>query len=255
MGKKIKSALRSFTSCSGCQTELLNMKEAFEILTKFNFVFFPLIKGEKELDKYDICFVEGAITNKDQIFELKKIRKKSKLLVAFGTCATYGGIATISDFDDKKEIVEEVYGSGINKHSLKKVFGIGNWINVDYYMRGCPVIKTEVLEFAKGYFKEKLPNEHLYPVCVECRQKGNRCLLAEDHLPCMGAITYGGCKALCTSEEIPCQGCRGPLPTADVSARVKVFEKFGIKKEDIRRTFIKFAGTSKKYRRIIKNLK
>jgi coenzyme F420-reducing hydrogenase gamma subunit len=230
------------------------MKEAFDILTKFNFVFFPLVKGGKELAHYDICFVEGAITNKEQIFQLKKLRKKTEFLVAFGTCATYGGITTISDFDDKEELIQEVYGSDKKDHSLKKVFGIGNWVKVDYYMRGCPVIKTEVLEFVKGYFKNTIPKEHLYPVCVECRQKGNPCLLAEKHLPCLGAITYGGCKALCTSQGIPCQGCRGPLPTADVDSRVNVFEKFGISKEDIRRTFIKFAGTSKKYRRIIKKL-
>ena len=237
--KIIKSALYSFTSCAGCQTELLNMDEAFEILTKFNFVFFPLIKGEKELTNYDVCFVEGAITNKDQITKLKKLREKSDYLVAYGTCATYGGIASISDFDKKDKLVQEVYGSEIKEHSLKKIFGIGNWIDVE----------TEVLEFVRGYFKNKIPKEHEYPVCVECRQKGNPCLLAEKQLPCMGAITYGGCKALCPSEGKPCTGCRGPLPTANVDKRIKVFEKFGISKEYIRRTFIQFTGTSKKYRK------
>ncbi|MBN2422582.1 hypothetical protein JXB41_05115 [Candidatus Woesearchaeota archaeon] len=250
--QKIKSALYSFTSCSGCQVELLNMEEAFDILKKFNFVFFPLIEEKKELADYDVVFVEGAITNKEQVFELKKLREKTKFIVAYGTCATYGGIATISDFEDKNELTEEVYGSKMKEHSLKKVFGIGNWVKVDYYMRGCPVIKTEIIEFAKSF--PKIPKEHEYPVCVECRQKGNPCLLATKHLPCMGAITYGGCKALCTSEGIPCQGCRGPLPTADVDARIKVFEKFNISKEQIRRTFIKFAGTSKKYRKIINKL-
>lgn len=232
---------------------LLNIENSFEnIFSKFEIVYFPLIKSKNESGPYDICFIEGAVTNPEQVRLIKELRELSKMIVAYGTCATYGGIASIQDFE-KDDIQEEVYGSKISQIS-NKVQGIGNYIKVDYFMRGCPVIKNEILNAISYFEKMELPKEYELPVCVECRKKGNRCLLAVDHLPCLGAITYGGCNALCTSKLIPCQGCRGPLPTADVDARVKVFEKFGITKEDIRRRFIKFAGTSKKFRKILKEL-
>ncbi|MBN1502841.1 hypothetical protein JW930_04810 [Candidatus Woesearchaeota archaeon] len=250
---KPKAAICSLTSCAGCQSMLLNVEKALgNIFSKLDFVYFPLIKRENELKKYDFCFIEGAVTNKEQVKLIKHLRKKSRFVVAFGTCATYGGIASIQDFENET-LAEEVYGSKISRIS-DTVQGIGNYINVDYYMRGCPVIKDELLKTIDFFEQMKIPPDYELPVCVECRKKGNRCLLAVDHLPCMGAITYGGCDALCTSQGIPCQGCRGPLPSANVDARVKVFEKFGMSKEDIRRRFIKFAGTSKKFRRILKEL-
>ena len=71
----------------------------------------------------------------------------------------------------------------------------------------------------------------------------------------MGPITFGGCNALCPSNNIPCYGCRGPLDDSNVDALVELFKEKGVSREDIRRMFIKFAGTSKKFSKLEGKLK
>jgi sulfhydrogenase subunit delta len=55
------------------------------------------------------------------------------------------------------------------------------------------------------------------PVCVECKKKGNRCLLL-DKKPCFGPMILGGCDAVCPTARMMCQGCRGLRPTGNVKA-------------------------------------
>ena len=60
----------------------------------------------------------------------------------------------------------------------------------------------------------QLPDQ---PVCVQCRQLGNKCLLL-DNKPCFGPMIQGGCNAVCPTARMVCQGCRGLRPTGNVKA-------------------------------------
>ena len=66
----------------------------------------------------------------------------------------------------------------------------------------------------------------------------------------MGPVTYGGCGAPCTTNGLTCYGCRGPLEDGNVDSLVELFRDKGVTKKDIQRMFVKFAGTSKKYRNL-----
>ena len=101
----------------------------------------------------------------------------------------------------------------------------------------------------KQLLADKKPRQTTSPVCVECRKKGNICLLQKGQ-SCMGPITHSGCDALCPSISIACYGCRGPLDDANVAAETALFKKHGIKIKDIKRYFRTFAGTSKVFKAI-----
>jgi len=75
----------------------------------------------------------------------------------------------------------------------------------------------------------------------------NECVLQKGRL-CLGPVTYGGCNSVCRNNDIPCYGCRGPLDDANLDAITGIFEDAGLTPDDIKRAFIKFAGTSKKLR-------
>ena len=111
-------------------------------------------------------------------------------------------------------------------------------------MRGCPIDRNEFLKVVQDFIVGKIPREVEQPVCIECREKENKCLLQHGE-QCMGPVTHGGCDAVCPSSSIACTGCRGPLPDSNVDKEVELFVEQGLKKEDIILTFRKFAGVRK----------
>lgn len=242
-----KVGVFSITSCAGCQLSLLFMEDTIlQVMEKVDIINFPLLKEENEEGPFDIAFIEGAVVREEEIEYIRKIREKSDIVIALGTCATYGGVPSIRDFGYEKDITEEVYPEPSYLHSVE-VSGIGKYIKVDYFLRGCPINKEETVQLLKNILAgKKIPLHTNYPVCVECRARENPCLLQAGKF-CLGPVTYGGCKALCPSGGRSCYGCRGPLDDANVDALVSLFRKRGLTNEELKRIFVKFAGTSKKF--------
>ncbi len=250
--KKTKPAVGIFslTSCAGCQFNILFIgDELLELLTGLDIIHFPMAKQDNLKGPFDIAFVEGCVTQKEEIAKVKDIRKKSKYLIALGTCATYGGIPSMKNFLNLQEVEEAVYKVPDTVKSLKAV-GIEKYVKVDYYLRGCPFDKKEFLKLVKDLLIGKTPKEVQQPVCKECRENQNNCLLQEG-MTCIGPLTHGGCDSVCVNVGIPCTGCRGPLPDSNVAAEVELLKEHGVKEEDIILAFRKFAGTSKIYSKYV----
>ena len=251
--KKLKVGIFSFTSCSGCQLVVINAKDLFgDVSDLVELLHLPLIQENKDKEdtKYDIIFVEGAVTKHEQMEELMKIRNKTKYLIAFGTCATFGGVSAIKDLNQKVKDTKSY--KELSFLDEMAVFGIDKYVKVDYYLRGCPPIKDDFLMLVKSLSEDKIPAPYDKPVCEECRKNKNPCLLAKK-LPCFGPVTYGGCNALCTSKGIPCYGCRGPISSPNVDRLVKMFKLQGISNNKIRDLFMTFAGTSRGYQDYFSN--
>jgi len=251
MGKRIKTGFFSFTSCSGCEIIVINSDELFGELSKIiEIKHLPIIEEKSHGDKYDLLFIEGAITEKEQIKKLKDLRKKTKFLVAFGTCATLGGISAIKECI--KDFAETKAFKDFSFLDLLNVKGISEYVKVDYFLKGCPPVKEEFTNVIKTLKeKNKMPEQYEKSVCVECRARKNPCLLAKGK-QCLGPVSCGGCNALCTSKGIVCYGCRGPVEKANIDNLVKMFESRGITHDEIFHMFITFAGTSKGYQNLVK---
>jgi coenzyme F420-reducing hydrogenase gamma subunit len=246
---KLKVGVFALTSCSGCQFECVEANRDLALLEHLDFTHWDLVHEHNPEGPFDVSFVEGAVTKPEEIEELKKIRERTKFLVALGTCATYGGIPAMKNFFTQREIERMVYSDSTHILSMK-ANGLSEYVNVDYQMYGCPIVQEEFLSVVKALLSGAQPKHKNYGVCVECRERENPCLLKKQRL-CMGPITYAGCNALCPSNNIPCYGCRGPFEGVNVESEVKLLKKFGFGLEDIRRAFIQFAGTSKKFEGIV----
>ena len=173
--KKIKVAFFDFTSCEGCQLQLLNNEEHLpDFLSLIEIVNFREISSRSR-DDYEIAFIEGAVSSHEEIERVKEIRKKARFVAAMGTCACFGGVNAIKNNFSINEVVDEVYEK--NKPSTLPVKSIKEVIDVDYEILGCPISKTEfeqvVISLALGSVIERKK----YPVCVECKQNLNHCLL------------------------------------------------------------------------------
>src|SRR3989344_2178101 len=248
--KKLKVGIFSLTSCAGCQFEILEREDdLMEIFSSTNITHFPMAKAKNEEGPFDVAFVEGAVSTPEEKKSIKRIRKDSTYLVALGSCASYGGVPSIKDFYTEEEIEVPVYKSTGVVKSIR-ADGIGNYVKVDYYMHGCPPNKYEFLHVLKELMVGKIPRQPDFPVCKECREHKNPCLLQRGK-PCMGPITNGGCDSVCTNSRIPCKGCRGPLEDSNVDPLVHLYEKMGFTNDDIKKFFTGFAGTSKIFNKIV----
>ncbi len=244
MAKK-RVGVFSLTGCAGDQMQILNLEGLLLVLAQeVEIVHFPMAKQDNDEGPFDIAFVEGAVTTAEEIEKIKDIRSKSKLVVALGTCACFGGVPNIRNFMHEN-LVCAVYPPGAHVDSICAT-GIDYYVKVDYYLRGCPVNRKELLEIFQSLVAGKIPVVESKPVCVECRAKENKCLMPIS--PCMGPISQAGCDAICTTYGFPCEGCRGPSDDANIHAEIMMFQKFhGLSKEEIRKKLLKFAGSSKRY--------
>jgi len=193
-------------SCGGCEVSIVDLDEMlFEVLEHFDIVFWPCAMDIKysnvedmDDEEIDVCFFNGCIRNEENQAIAELLRKKSKIMIAFGSCSHLGGIPGLGNLSTKEEILEQVYkksksiyneegiypsnsvddhGNEIEIPSLREhVDALDDVVEVDYYIPGCPppadVIKTALLTLISGNIPPR--SEVLAPnrtVCHECKKE------------------------------------------------------------------------------------
>ncbi|HIK37807.1 MAG TPA: oxidoreductase, partial [Geminocystis sp. M7585_C2015_104] len=102
-------------------------------------------------ENVDICLVEGAVANEENLELALKVRRNTKFVVSFGDCAVLGNVPTMRNMlngadpvlrrcyvelsDYGKQIPKE---PGIVPKLLDKVQPLHYYIDVDLYLPGCP---------------------------------------------------------------------------------------------------------------------
>jgi F420-non-reducing hydrogenase small subunit len=165
---KPKLAMYWASSCGGCEISVLNIHE--HILTVdevFDVAFFPCIADFKikDVENYpdgyiDVCLFNGAIRNSENEENARLMRQKSKVLVAYGSCAYEGCIPALSNLTSKDATFNTVYVDNptidnpdgklpqqkyevpegeleipVFYHTVKSLDQV---VDVDYYIPGCP---------------------------------------------------------------------------------------------------------------------
>ncbi len=208
--EKLKIAFYWAASCGGCEIAVLDINEKIlDVIQIADIVFWPVAMDvkykdvENMADKYiDICFFNGSIRNSEQEHMAKLLRKKSKTLVAFGSCAQEGCIPGLANLHDSKEILSKVYlesksisnPNGVipqPKTEVKEgileipefydtVRTLDQTVKVDYYLPGCPPPVKLISDAIDAIAKGELPPKGsvlapLKSVCDECpRKKENK---------------------------------------------------------------------------------
>jgi len=233
---KPKVAFFDFTDCEGCQLQFANMGQTFLELTNLvDIVSFREIMSEDGQD-YDIAIVEGSITTDNDVTRIKKIREKAKVLVAFGSCATIGGVNGIKNRSPLELAKKRVYGDKADTINSIKAMPLDAVVKVDYYILNCPPYIPEIIAVLKAILMGKpypLPN---YAVCVECKMNENVCRYEKDQ-ECMGPVTRAGCNSWCINNGNRCYGCRGLVDNPASEGAKDILQKYGLKLEDILNSF------------------
>ncbi|MCS7150377.1 MAG: hypothetical protein N2Z40_02875 [Caldimicrobium sp.] len=206
------------TSCGGCQYSILDLGKS---LLEQKIFYFTEISSSNLWHTFDVAFVEGSVTNDDEKELLLKIRQKAKFLVALGACAVSGGIQAIQRSKKDKGLIFYSYP-------------LSDFVSVDLELRGCPVKSEHIEETLFSLSVGSVPYFPDYPLCIECKRKGNPCLMITHKILCLGVITQGGCGALCPSLNRGCYGCFGPVKGANLKAFFRCALRMGLTEEKIR---------------------
>jgi len=249
-----KVGIYGFTGCAGDQLMILNCEDQLVALFgAADIQSFVMAKRDNTEGPLDVAFVEGSISTEEQLERVKKIRERSKVLVAIGTCACHGGPQAMKleegGFDER---YKKVYGDA--KIEISKAFEaqpVDAFVKVDLYIPGCPIDKGEFLGAVSKLLAGRHPYLYKFPVCAECRWKENPCILFSGKF-CAGPLTKAGCGAVCPSHNLPCVGCWGPTDDLNVSSEYNLLKEKGYKPDDIIRKMKKFGGAN--VAKIIKSL-
>jgi sulfhydrogenase subunit delta len=246
--KKLKLAVWKFSSCDGCQLSLLDCEdELLPLAEAVQIAYFPEATRTVLKGPYDLSLVEGSITTEEEAKRIQKVRKSSKLLITIGACATSGGIQALRNYQNVKEFTSIVYPNPEYISTLNRSTPIADHVNVDYELRGCPINKSQLINFLIALLHGRQPNLPRYSVCMECKKQGVSCVLVSRGQPCLGPVTNAGCNALCPTYRRGCFGCYGPMESASTSAIAKRFEELGISASQRMRLFRSFSAGSPEF--------
>ena len=173
---KIKMAVYWGAACGGCCVSVLDVHEKlFDVVAAADLMFWPIALDFKykdveamDDDYIDLTLYNGAVRNSENEHIAKLLRKKSKILVAYGSCAHMGGIPGLGNFSNRKGIFDRVYQtseSTVNEEKTRPqtetempegtltlpefyndVKTLDQVVDVDYYLPGCPPQTERLVE-------------------------------------------------------------------------------------------------------------
>jgi F420-non-reducing hydrogenase small subunit len=209
MPEKPKIGLYWCASCGGCEESVVDLAEdILMVIENVDIVLWPVAMDYKKKDVEALAdgsilatLVNGAVRTSEQEEMARLIRKKSKYVIAYGSCAHLGGIPSLTNQFSREQILKYVYeespstvndekirpelthrinGSSVSLPEFRNVVRtLDQVIDVDYYLPGCPptpkLLKEALLALLEGTLPAK--GTVLAPdvaLCDECPRKESK---------------------------------------------------------------------------------
>jgi sulfhydrogenase subunit delta len=249
--RRPRLAVWKFSSCDGCQLSLLDCEdELLAVAGAVEIAYFLEATRATVRGPYDLSLVEGSITTAHDVERIQQVRRVTRTLVTIGACATSGGIQALRNFADVDELVREVYATPEFISTLATSTPIRDHVAVDYELQGCPIDKGQLLEVLNAYLHGREPAISSESVCMECKRRGNVCVMVAHGTPCLGPVTHAGCGALCPAYHRGCYGCFGPKETPNTGSLAAWWKgRLTVPDRDIVRSFRHINAAREPFRR------
>lgn len=185
--QKPKVAFYWCASCGGCEEAVIDLAEdLLKVVEAVDIVFWPVALDFKKSDveamedgSIAVSFINGAVRLSEQEEMVKLLRRKSQLVVAFGSCAHLGGIPGLANFWDKESIFNRAYHTTPSTDNpegtvpqekctidgkelylpsfFNTVYALDQVIDVDYYLPGCPPPRDLIMNAVQAILEGNLP--------------------------------------------------------------------------------------------------
>lgn len=197
----------------------------------------PVLTDIKDYPPAKIGLVSGAIRSEHDRHNALEMRKSCDLIIAWGSCAVFGGPAGAGNIHTREEIADAVYLN--NKTTTPHppptrevsaleptVTPIDKVIDVDLYLPGCPPHPTFIFDALLSLVEGREPKATKETVCAKCKRQMKKsevteirqhtdgmpdpelCFLSQGYI-CMGSASIDRCLAPCPANGVPCTGCAG----------------------------------------------
>ncbi|MEI9999793.1 MAG: NADP oxidoreductase [Verrucomicrobiota bacterium] len=142
--------------CSGCHMSFLDLDEKLlDVLKLADLVYSPLVDTKQYPDEVDVVLVEGAVSSDEDLAKLLKVRKHTKVLVAFGDCAVTSNVPAMRNRWSPEEIEKQIYVDNVQQNPgvpsrvvpklLPQSRPIHEFVKVDVFVPGCPPSAETIL--------------------------------------------------------------------------------------------------------------
>jgi NAD-reducing hydrogenase small subunit len=154
---KLRFATVWLAGCSGCHMSFLDLDEfLFDVAEKVEVVYSPVASDVKTYPEgVDVCLVEGAVANEDNLELARTVRARTRLVISFGDCAVTANVPGMRNLldaghDSARAVLERGYleladtnprlphAPGIVPELLERVLPLHEVIPVDLFLPGCP---------------------------------------------------------------------------------------------------------------------
>ena len=163
--------------CSGCHMSFLDLDEwLFELAQQVDVVFSPVASDVKEYPEgVDVCLVEGAVANADNLALALQLRQRTRLVISFGDCAVTANVPGLRnlwaqvDGGSRQSVLDRGYleladtgaqhphAPGIVPELLERVLPLHEVIPVDLYLPGCPPSADRIRAAIEPLLRGALP--------------------------------------------------------------------------------------------------
>lgn len=252
---KARANIDWLSDCGGCHVAIVDIHERIlELVSAVSIQRCPVLTDVKDFPPADVGLLSGAIRTEHDRHTAEQMRASCKVLVAFGTCAVYGGIPGAGTLHSPDEILDLVYRRGPTTEGgvvpsrdvaplETKVTPIDEVVEVDLYLPGCPPHPNFIFDALVALTKGRPPRARDESVCGRCRRsmdktdvsrvrlhheglpRADQCFLSQGYV-CLGSVTLDRCLAPCPNNGLACTGCSGPTmqvltePNRDVRTEV-----------------------------------
>lgn len=185
---KLNVAVYWAGSCGGCDIAVLEIHERLlTLLDHADIVFWPCVMDTKVADvermlddSIDACLFNGAICTTENRAMAQLLRRKSKVLVAYGACAAMGGVPGLANLAPRHEMFDRIYRSSISTRNaegtlprdhteikpgvsielpalLPQVLPLSGVVDVDFFVPGCPPTAERTWQVLEALVQGTLP--------------------------------------------------------------------------------------------------
>lgn len=174
---KLRFATVWLAGCSGCHMSFLDLDEwLFELAERVEIVYSPVASDIKVFPEgVDLCLVEGAVANADNLELALQLRARSKVVVSFGDCAVSANVPGMRNLwagvegGSRQSVLERGYveladtgaqhphAPGIVPELLERVLPLHELIPVDHFLPGCPPSAERIRTFLEALLRGEAP--------------------------------------------------------------------------------------------------